>query len=55
MVLYQTGAPQRFLVTLTKFDSKLTPSGALETLILIWPSKRVETNSIVKLIKFSFQ
>ena len=27
MVLYQTGAPWRFLATLTKFDPELTPSG----------------------------
>ena len=28
---------------------------ALETLILIRPIERVETNAIVKIIKFSFQ
>ena len=28
---------------------------ALETLIFIWSSKQVETNAIVKIIKFPFQ
>ena len=42
------------LTTLTKFDQKLTLVGP-KTLILIQPSEWVETNAIVKIIKFSFQ
>ena len=35
-------------------DPKLIWVGP-KTLILIWPSEQVETNTIAKIIKFSFQ
>ena len=54
IVLHQTRASWRILTTLIKFDPKSIRVGS-KILILIWLSKQVGTNSIAKIIKFSFQ
>ena len=57
MVLHQTWATRRLFSSLTEVDQvwpKVDPRQAIETLILIWQSEWVETNTIVKIIKFSF-
>ena len=51
MVLHQTRASRRFLTSLTRSQSWM----GLKILILIQLLERVETNVIVKIIKFSFQ
>ena len=52
--LHQTRDTRRFSSTLTKFNPELTLEGP-KTLILIWPSERVETSVIAKIIEFLFQ
>ena len=54
MFLYQTIAIWKFLSILAKIDPGLTTEGT-RNLILILPSKWVETNTIAKIIEFPFQ